>query len=80
VRLELVQPGIDVERNVHVSMRAVARDTGPLQNLLLALESHPRFTGVLPQREDQSAEGLRRMTLQARYLRETPVAESGGAP
>lgn len=76
VRLELVQPGIDAARNAHVSMRAVARDTGPLQDLLLALESHPRFAAVFPQREEETAEGLRRMTLQARYLRPRAIDEA----
>jgi hypothetical protein len=48
-------------------MQAVARDTGPLQDLLIRLEAHPHFAQVYPQREEASTDGMARITLVATY-------------
>lgn len=77
VRLEAVQPGIDAGDEVRVSMTAASADTGPLQDLLIALEASPRFREVLPQREDLGQDGLARMQLWARYVREPDSAIAG---
>lgn len=78
-RLESVQPGLDATDQVRISMLAVAGDTGPLQDLLIRLEGHPRFAEVLPQREESGEDGLARLLLVVRYL---PAADEpdGGAP
>ena len=67
-RLEALQPGLDADAIVRISMVAAAQTDGPLNDLLIALESHPRFTEVYPQREDRGADGLVRLQLWARYL------------
>lgn len=76
VRLEAVQPAIATDDEVRVSMTAAASDSGPLQDLLISLESSPRFRDVLPQREDVGQDGLLRMQLLARYL---PLQDPGAA-
>lgn len=68
VRLESVQPAVDPVGDVRISMTAVADDTGPLQDLLIALEMSPRFRDVLPQREDVGSDGLLRLQLWAYYV------------
>ena len=74
-RLESVQPAIDALGNVQVSMLAVARDTGPLQDLLIRLENHPHFARVFPQREEAGTDGLARITLVAGYEPPLPGME-----
>lgn len=66
-KLESVQPGIEPGDEVRISIVAAARDTGPLQDLLIALEQHPSFAEVYPQQETTGLDGLERLTLQARY-------------
>jgi Tfp pilus assembly protein PilN len=76
VRLEAVQPAIETDDVVRVSMTAAAADTGPLQGLLIALEESPRFVDVLPIREDVGQDGVRRMILVATYVRAfDPIGE-----
>lgn len=72
VRLELVAPSLAPGGGIEVQMTAAADDTGPLQDLMLALEAHPAFTDVWPQREDSGVDAFTRLTLRARYVpRET---------
>ncbi len=72
VRLELVAPSLAPGGGIDVQMTAAADDTGPLQDLMLALEAHPAFTEVWPQREDSGVDAFTRLTLRARYVpRET---------
>jgi len=72
VRLEVVAPSLAPGGGIEVQMTAAALDTGPLQNLMLALEAHPAFTEVWPQREDSGVDEFTRLTLRARYVpRET---------
>lgn len=68
VKLESVQPGIETDDTVRISIVAAARDNGPLQDFFLEIEAHPRFTEVYPQQETTGLDGLERLTLQARYL------------
>ena len=72
VRLEVVAPSLAPGGGIDVQMTAAANDTGPLQDLMLALEAHPAFTDVWPQREDSGIDEFTRLTLRARYVpRET---------
>jgi len=71
VRLEIVAPGLAPEGGVEVQLTAAARDTGPLQDLMLALEAHPAFSQVWPQREDSGVDEFFRLTLRTRYLPES---------
>lgn len=72
VRLEVVAPSLAPGGGIDVQMTAAAEDTGPLQDLMLALEAHPAFTEVWPQREDSGVDAFTRLTLRARYVpRET---------
>jgi Tfp pilus assembly protein PilN len=75
VRLESVQPAIDTFGQVQVSMQAVARDTGPLQDLLIRMERHPHFARVFPQREEFGTDGLARITLVSAYQPARPGTE-----
>jgi len=68
VRLEVVAPSLAPGGGIDVQMTAAANDTGPLQDLLLALEAHPAFTDVWPQREDSGVDAFTRLTLRARYV------------
>lgn len=76
VRLAAVQPVVDETGRVRVSMTAVAADTGPLQDLLIALEQSAAFRRAVPQREDVGEDGLLRMQLSAEYAPALPVAET----
>jgi Tfp pilus assembly protein PilN len=82
VRLESVQPAIDTFGQVQISMQAVARDTGPLQDLLIRLEEHHHFGNVFPQREEFGTDGLARLTLVAAYEPARPGngIEDGASP
>lgn len=80
VRLESVQPAIDTFGQVQISMQAVARDTGPLQDLLIRLESHPHFARVFPQREEFGTDGMARLTLVAAYEPATGQAAPAEPP
>jgi len=68
VRFEIVAPSLAPGGGIDVQMTAAANDTGPLQDLMLALEAHPAFTDVWPQREDSGVDEFTRMTLRARYV------------
>ncbi|NKB87422.1 MAG: hypothetical protein GKS06_04290 [Acidobacteria bacterium] len=68
VRLELVAPTLAQGGGIEVQMTAAATDTGPLQDLILALESHAAFVEVWPQREDAGVDEYTRLTLAARYV------------
>ena len=73
VRLEVVAPGIGAEESLEVQLTAAARDTGPLQDLMLALEAHPAFADVWPTREDAGVDEFVRLTLRARYVPQPAV-------
>jgi Tfp pilus assembly protein PilN len=73
VRLEVVAPGIGAEETLEVQLTAAARDTGPLQDLMLALEAHPAFEDVWPTREDAGIDEFVRLTLRARYVPQPAV-------
>lgn len=68
VRFEVVAPSLAAGGGIEVQMTAAANDTGPLQDLMLALEAHPAFTDVWPQREDSGVDEFTRLTLRARYV------------
>lgn len=68
VRLEVVAPSFAAGGGIEVQMTAAANGTGPLQDLMLALEAHPAFTEVWPQREDSGVDEFTRLTLRARYV------------
>jgi len=68
VRLEVVAPSLAPGGGIEVQMTASADDTGPLQDLMLALEAHPAFAEVWPQREDSGVDEFMRLTLRARYV------------
>ena len=68
VRFEVVAPSLAAGGGIEVQMTAAANDTGPLQDLMLALEAHPAFTDVWPQREDSGVDAFTRLTLRARYV------------
>jgi len=67
-RLESVEPITEPGGDVRVVITAAARDPGPLQDLLVALEQHEGFVEVYPRQETQGIDGLYRIDLQARYL------------
>ncbi|HJO03080.1 MAG TPA: hypothetical protein QGG47_03800 [Acidobacteriota bacterium] len=78
-RLEVVAPGIDDDGAVRMQMTAAARDTGPLQDLLLELELHPAFDEAWPIHEETLPDGSSRMTLRALYVsRAERAADPGG--
>jgi len=68
VRLEIVAPSLTTLGGIEIQMTAAARDTGPLQDLMLALEAHEAFADVWPQREDSGVDAFTRITLRARYV------------
>jgi hypothetical protein len=68
VRLEIVAPSVGPAGEIQVQMTAAARDTGPLQDLMIALEEHASFADVWPQREDSGTDEFTRLTLRARYV------------
>ncbi len=74
-RLEVVAPGIDGDGAVRIQMTAAARDAGPLQDLLLELESHPSFDEVWPDREQILPDGSSQMILRALYVRRVEVED-----
>jgi Tfp pilus assembly protein PilN len=68
VRLEIVAPSVTAGGGIEIQMTAAARDTGPLQDLMLALEAHHAFADVWPQREDSGIDQFTRLTLRASYV------------
>ncbi len=74
-RLEVVAPGIDGDGAVRIQMTAAAQDTGPLQDLLLELESHASFDEVWPDREQTLPDGSSQMILRALYVRRAEAAD-----
>lgn len=73
VRFEVVAPSLAPGGGIEVQMTAAANDTGPLQDLMLALEAHPAFDEVWPQREDSGVDQFTRLTLRARYVPQEPT-------
>lgn len=71
VRLESIEPITEPGSGVRVVITAAARDPGPLQDLLVALEQHRGFRGVYPLQELFGSDGLYRIDLQARYVEQS---------
>jgi hypothetical protein len=80
VMLTSVRPLID-DKGTHISMVVLAKTPADIDEFMEKLEATGAFERVLPRNEDQTAEGLYRVQVEAMYVpgQEPPPAEDKGA-
>lgn len=66
-RLEVVQPAIDEEGSLRVSIVAAAPSSAVLQRFLARLEGQEISSRVIPRRQEIGSDGRHRLTVEVRY-------------
>jgi hypothetical protein len=77
VRVESVAPIVD-KQGILVQMRVVSKSTDDLATFIDGLLKTGAFYDVLPRQEDATDDGMRRTSVEARYL--PPATPGGEAP